>query len=61
MLAGGCFPFSDVDTDVTYSDYLAAFGDIDAAAQAAKKKMGNPDNRALRPFRELRGYSDDSR
>ena len=60
MLANGCFLFTDDVKDVSYSDYQAAFGDIDDAAQAANRKLGNPENQALRPFRELRGYEDDS-
>jgi ATP-dependent helicase/nuclease subunit B len=60
MLASGCFPFTDDAADAIYSDYLAAFGDIDAAAQAVSKKLGNPENQVLRPFGELRGYEDDS-
>ena len=60
MLANGCFSFTDDTEDVIYSDYQAAFGDMDAAAQAAKKKLGNLENQALQPFRELRGYEDES-
>jgi len=60
MLANGCFPFTDDTADVTYSDYQAAFGDMDTAAKAVGKKMQNPENQALRSFKELRGYEDDS-
>jgi ATP-dependent helicase/nuclease subunit B len=54
MIAGGCFPFSDSADDVRFSDYLAAFGDPAAAAQATARKLANPANEALAPFRRLR-------
>jgi len=54
MIAGGCFPFSDSADDVKYSDYLAAFGDPEAAAQATARKLANQANEALAPFRRLR-------
>ncbi|MDY6796435.1 MAG: PD-(D/E)XK nuclease family protein [Actinomycetota bacterium] len=56
MLRTGCFPFTDNPEDITYSDYAPAFGDAEAAAEAVKAKLGNPDNAALSPFRDLRGY-----
>jgi ATP-dependent helicase/nuclease subunit B len=54
MIAGGCFPFSDSPDDAKYSDYLAAFGDPTMAAQATVRKLANPANEALAPFRRLR-------
>ena len=59
MLARGCFPFSDDVKDVSISDYQAAFGDVEASAEAMKAKLSNPDNESLAPFRELRGYAED--
>jgi hypothetical protein len=55
MLAGGCFPFTDDKGDVELSDYRAAFGDIEQAAERAKRKMKNLKNAALDPIRALRG------
>ena len=55
MLLEGCFPFTDNPDDVKYSDYRSAFGDREAAARAVKRKLANPANRALEPFRRLRG------
>ncbi len=56
MLARGCFPFTDDDSDVSISDFRAYFGDINASVEAVKRKLHNPDNEILAPFRELRGY-----
>ncbi len=56
MLSLGCFPFSDDADDVSISDYRSAFTDPDALAAAIKVKLANPENEALAPFRELRGY-----
>ena len=56
MVARGCFPFTDSPDDVTYSDYAAAFGDTQAAAEAVARKLVNLRNEALAPFRELRGF-----
>jgi hypothetical protein len=55
MLAGGCFPFTDDKGDVEYSDYRAAFGDIEQAVERAKRKLENMKNVALEPIRALRG------
>jgi ATP-dependent helicase/nuclease subunit B len=55
MLAAGCFPFSDDEKDARYSDQLPAFGDAAATALDTLRKLDNPDNVALRPFRRLRG------
>jgi hypothetical protein len=55
MLAAGCFPFSDDEKDARYSDHLPAFGDTAATARDTLRKLDNPDNVALRPFRRLRG------
>ncbi len=56
MLAKGAFPFTDDPGDVSYSDYKDAFGDVHAAADAASRKLRNPKNEPLNPFRRLRGY-----
>jgi ATP-dependent helicase/nuclease subunit B len=56
MLTKGAFPFTDDPGDVGYSDYKAAFGDVHAAADAASRKLRNPKNEPLNPFRRLRGY-----
>ncbi len=56
MIAAGCFPFTDDARDVTYSDYLAAYGDIASAVENTKRKLANPENVDLEPFRELREF-----
>ena len=56
MLAEGAFPFTDDPGDVDYSDYKDAFGDAHAAAGAVSRKLENPKNGPLNPFRRLRGY-----
>ena len=55
LLTAGCFPFTTSTDDVTYSDYLAAFDDPAAAAAAIARKLANPENEMLAPFRSLRG------
>lgn len=55
MLATGCFPFSDDEKDARYSDHLPAFGDTAAGARNTVRKLDNPDNVAMLPFRRLRG------
>ncbi len=59
MLARGCFPFTDDKDDVSISDFRPAFGDIEGYADVMKKKLSNPANRTLAPFRELRGYAEE--
>ncbi len=54
MLATGCFPFTDDAKDARYGDYLDAFGDITAAVEDIARKLDNPDNTELEPFRQLR-------
>jgi RecB family exonuclease len=54
MIAGGCFPFTNDPGDVRYSDYRTAFGDVEARAADTARKLANPANRELQPFRELR-------
>ena len=61
MLALGCFPFSDDAKDVKNSDYRAAFGDINRTVEAVRRKLANPANAPLAPFRELRGYRGDGK
>ena len=56
MMVCGCFPLTDEPDDVRYSDYGRAFGDVEAGAESIARKLGNPDNDALGPFRKLRGY-----
>jgi ATP-dependent helicase/nuclease subunit B len=58
MLARGCFPFTDDDSDLFISDLRTYFGDIESATDAVKTKMCNRDNENLAPFRELRGYEE---
>ena len=55
MAASGCFPYTTDRDDVRYSDYKAAVGDVEAAAEASARKLENTMNDALEPFRELRG------
>ena len=58
MIATGCFPFTDDSEDVRYSDYRPAFGDVKARATDTGRKLANPANLALQPFRELRGVGE---
>ena len=55
MLARGCFPVSDDRGDLQYSDYKAAFGDLDAAARAMRGKRDDESNESLEHFKGLRG------
>lgn len=55
MLAGGCFNFSCESTDARWSTCVEAFGDVEVAAGAASRKITNAKNKALEPFRRLRG------
>jgi hypothetical protein len=54
MLSQGCFPFSDDKKDVSISDYRSYFGDLEALEKATRRKLANPLNSALSPFRDLR-------
>jgi RecB family exonuclease len=56
LLAAGVFPYSDEADDATWSDYVAAHGDLEAAAAATRVKLANPANTALAPLRELRRH-----
>jgi hypothetical protein len=58
LMAAGCFPCSNRVTDLMYSDYRDAVGDVAEVAAAAADKLDNPDNRMLAPLRRLRGYED---
>jgi ATP-dependent helicase/nuclease subunit B len=59
MIASGCFPFTDdPGGDLRFSDYTAAFGDLDSTAWDITRKLENRGNKALRPFRELREYDE---
>lgn len=55
LIGSGCFPFTPEPGDARYSDYLPIHGDIAALAEAAARKIANPENAMLVPFRELRG------
>ena len=57
MISNGCFPFTDDASDVKYSDYIDAFGDVAAVAETMTRKLENPQNEDLATFRELRGYT----
>jgi PD-(D/E)XK nuclease superfamily len=59
MLRRGCFPLSEDPQDIRNSDYLAAFGDVQAACAGIKRKMMNSENEALLPFAILRNYQDE--
>jgi len=59
MLASGSFPMTDSAGDLTFTDHGAAFGNLERAVADARRKLGNPDNEALRPMQELRGYATD--
>jgi len=54
MLAQGCFPASDDKRDLQYSDYAAAFGDLDATARAVRRMRDDEGNKSLDHFKELR-------
>ena len=55
MIAKGCFPCTDDGGDVRFSDFQEAFGLLDRAARAVRRKLENLQNEALSPFRDLRG------
>jgi len=55
LIAAGCFPFPPDPNDAQYSDYLPIHGDIHALAEQSARKLSNPKNKMLAPFRELRG------
>ncbi|MCU0722837.1 MAG: PD-(D/E)XK nuclease family protein [Planctomycetes bacterium] len=55
LLAAGAFPCSENPGDLDYSDYNELRGGAAEAAEQAKRKAGNPKNRALEAFRALRG------
>lgn len=55
MLATGCFPFTtNPDADLYKSDYEIAFGDVKKASEDIKRKLRDPGNAVLEPFRRLR-------
>jgi ATP-dependent helicase/nuclease subunit B len=53
-LAQGAFIISDVEEDLNFSGYRAAFGDVKEACRAARRKLANPANHPLARLRELR-------
>jgi len=55
LAASGVFSFTDDAGDVKWSDYWSAFGDVEEAVEALKRKLANPQNEMLEPFRRLRG------
>ncbi len=55
MASSGCFPCSTDKDDLKYSDYAPALGSTTAAVEDSKRKLGNPENEMLGPWRELRG------
>lgn len=57
-LSAGCFPISDDPGDLSFSDYLPAFGEVDGSVSYIKKKLANERNRMLQPLRRLRGYEE---
>ena len=59
LIAEGCFPFTDDPEDVFNSDYQGAFGDVNAAGNAIKRKLSAGETSQLEPFRRLRGYTED--
>lgn len=54
LLRAGCFPCSDSDDDLKYSDYLVAIGEVEKCTERAKRKLANPENALLEPLRCLR-------
>lgn len=54
MITSGCFAFTTDKSDTNYSDYKAAFGDRDEAVVGIARKLANPANEMLDPYRALR-------
>jgi len=54
MIASGCFAFTNNPDDAKYSDYKAAFGNIASSVEDIDRKLTNPENTALAPYRALR-------
>jgi RecB family exonuclease len=55
MISAGAFPFTDRPDEVSFSEYKLAFGRPEGAAADVARKLANPANEMLQPFRELRG------
>jgi hypothetical protein len=55
MISSGCFPPSDDEGDYKFSDYLIALGEKTKSMESINRKLNNPQNEALEPFRNLRG------
>ncbi len=58
LAASGAFPFTDSPSDIQWSEYRDAFGDLEEAVDALKRKLNNPQNEMLEPFRRLRGLGE---
>ncbi|MFH1924616.1 MAG: PD-(D/E)XK nuclease family protein [Planctomycetota bacterium] len=56
IVRNGAFLATDEDNDCKYCDYAVICGDTKAVAAASEKKLSDPRNKTLQPFRELRGY-----
>jgi hypothetical protein len=54
LTSSGCFAFATTEDDLRYSDYRAAFGDVGSALDAIARKLANPANTVLAPYRKLR-------
>ncbi len=62
LIASGCFIFTeDESRDVVYSDYRAVYGDAAELAAGVRAKLANAANKALEPFRLLRGTGDEGK
>jgi ATP-dependent helicase/nuclease subunit B len=55
MISAGVFPFTAQPDDVRFSDYKHAFGRAEGAAADISRKLANPANEMLQPFRDLKG------
>lgn len=55
MMAQGCFPVSNEEKDLSYSDYRVIYGDAAAASRQLQQKLENAGEPVLEIFRRLRG------
>lgn len=51
---GAFLPTNDHKIDCTFCDYQTVCGDVEAVAEASRRKLANDNNRLLKPMRELR-------
>jgi hypothetical protein len=56
LIASGAFPATTTSDDCAFCDYRPICRDVEFVTQASKRKCNLAVNKALAPFRELRGY-----